>query len=60
LLSTFADIFIKTCDTLGKILGLQIMAKKAGKDSNGKDESSAVIGRDDFFSYEKLVHKRLT
>jgi hypothetical protein len=36
------------------------MAKKVGKDSNGKDESSAVMGRDDFFSYEKLVHKRLT
>jgi hypothetical protein len=36
------------------------MAKKVRKDLYGKDESSAVMVRDDFFSYENLVHKRLT
>jgi hypothetical protein len=36
------------------------MVKKFRKDSDGKDESSAVLVIDDFFSYENLVHKRLT
>jgi len=36
------------------------MAKKSRKDSDGSDESSAVMVTDDFSSYEKLVHKRLT
>jgi hypothetical protein len=53
-------MFIKTCDTLDKILGLVDMAKKFRKDSDGKDENSAVLVIGDFFSYENLVHKRLT
>jgi hypothetical protein len=36
------------------------MAKKFTRDSDGKDESSAVLVIDGFFSYENLVHKRLT
>lgn len=36
------------------------MAKKFRKKSYRKDESSAVLVIDDFFSYENLVHKRLT
>jgi hypothetical protein len=36
------------------------MVKKFGEDSDGKDEDSVVMVIDDFFSYENLVHKRLT
>jgi len=36
------------------------MPKKFGNNSDGKDESSAALIIDDFFSYENLVHKRLT
>ena len=53
-------MFIKTCDTLVQILELQIMANNFRKNSDEKDESSAVMVIDDFFSYENLVHKRLT
>jgi hypothetical protein len=53
-------MFIKTCDTLVEILRLQIMANNFRKYSDGRDESFAVMVIDDFFSYENLVHKRLT
>jgi hypothetical protein len=36
------------------------MTKKAGKNSSGKDESSAALLINDFLSYENLVHKRQT
>jgi hypothetical protein len=36
------------------------MAKRFRKDSDERDESSAVLVIDDLLSYENLVHKRLT
>jgi hypothetical protein len=36
------------------------MSKRFRKNSNGKDEVSAAVLIDDFFSYENLVHKRQT
>ena len=53
LLGTFAAIFFKTCDTLGKILELQTV-KKFYQGLDGKDESSAVMAIDVFFLLRKL------